>query len=103
LIKKYDSPNTFFYCDPPYTIAEDTGYYNIIFDCDDHSRLHDVLSGIEGKVLISYDNAPTVKKMYCTWNIEKVPLRYQAKKTTLDDTFELLISNFEQKTLMDYF
>ncbi len=53
VIKKYDSPTTYFYVDPPYWKTEN--YYSLHdFDTDDHKRLADVLKNIEGRFSLSY-------------------------------------------------
>lgn len=53
LIKKYDSPTTYFYCDPPYYKTEDY-YINHDFGIDTHKRLADTLTSIEGRFSLSY-------------------------------------------------
>jgi DNA adenine methylase len=66
LIRQYDRPVSFFYLDPPYYETE--GYYHNIgeggFTLEDHLRLRDVLMGIEGKFLLSYNDHPFVREMY---------------------------------------
>ena len=58
LLKKYDSPNTFFYLDPPY--HPDTrvaGEYDYEMSVDDHAELLAELCLLKGKFLLSgYDN-----------------------------------------------
>ena len=51
LIRQYDRPNAFFYCDPPYFETE--GHYEVVFRKEDHVRLRDTLAGIEGKFMVS--------------------------------------------------
>jgi DNA adenine methylase len=51
IIPKYDTENTFFYCDPPY-FNSDCGKYKGYSDNDFESLLK-VLSGIKGKFLLS--------------------------------------------------
>jgi len=56
VIRKYDTPDTFFYCDPPY-IGNKTGVSFLDMSLEDHKRLVDVLLSIQGKVLLcGYDN-----------------------------------------------
>lgn len=66
LIRQYDRPASFFYLDPPYYETE--GYYRNIgedgFTAEDHIRLRDVLMGIEGKFLLSYNDHPFVRELY---------------------------------------
>lgn len=70
LIKKYDTPNTLFYCDPPYVDAEK--YYNnamVDFRRDDHTRLKDILSGIKGKFILSYYDHEHVRELYAGYRV----------------------------------
>lgn len=53
VIKKYDSPDTYFYIDPPYWKTENY-YSNHDFDRGDHERLANCLKRIKGKWSLSY-------------------------------------------------
>jgi DNA adenine methylase len=53
VIKKYDGPNTYFYCDPPYYKTEKY-YANHEFGLSSHERLADSLKSIKGKFSLSY-------------------------------------------------
>ena len=53
VIKKYDSPKTYFYVDPPYWKTEN--YYSLHdFDVEDHENLCTQLSNIKGRFSLSY-------------------------------------------------
>jgi len=59
VIETYDTPETFFYLDPPYMAAtrKDGGYKHELTDTD-HAALVDRLKAVRGKVLLSgYPNA----------------------------------------------
>jgi DNA adenine methylase len=51
VIRRYDSPDTFFFCDPPY-IGDKAKSEFLEMPIEDHERLVDVLLGIEGKAML---------------------------------------------------
>lgn len=54
VIKRYDTPETFFYLDPPYVPStRRSGGYRYEMDESDHRDLADMLLGIQGKALLS--------------------------------------------------
>ena len=63
VIEKYDSPHTYFYCDPPYWNTED--YYSLHgFGRDQHFQLKDCLHNIQGMFSLSYYDFPELCDMY---------------------------------------
>ena len=67
LIKVYDRTGALFYCDPPYHSTEK--FYDMPFTEDDHRRLRDVLSGIKGRFLLSYNDDDFVRELYKDFKI----------------------------------
>lgn len=61
VIGRYDSPETVFYCDPPYLDKEGT----YLVDGFEHQALADALSEIEGYALVSYTDRP--EGLYSGW------------------------------------
>jgi DNA adenine methylase len=55
VLEKYDSPETIFYCDPPYVDVGDD-YYQTEEGGFDHERFVEVLQQTDGKWLVSYDH-----------------------------------------------
>jgi DNA adenine methylase len=74
LIKKYDSPDTFFYVDPPYYNME--FYYSKDFPREKHQELADILANIQGKFALSYYDFDDLKVFYpedkFTWHKQSV-------------------------------
>lgn len=64
VIRKYDSPSTFFYCDPPYYNLEH--YYKQEFN--DHERLANVLNTIVGRAAVSYYDFDKLNQWYPNWH-----------------------------------
>ena len=101
LIRHYDRPVSFFYCDPPYVGTED--YYENVgeggFGLKDHIRLRDALMSIQGKFLLSYNDCPQVRELYNApgiW-IEAVERLDNIKQRYNNGAMyaELLISNYD--------
>ncbi|MEI8389566.1 MAG: DNA adenine methylase [bacterium] len=61
-IKQYDHVDAFFYCDPPYSCG--AGYAVTTTKGFDHERLRATLGQIQGRFLLSYDDAPIIRELY---------------------------------------
>jgi DNA adenine methylase len=95
VIKKYDSPDTFFYIDPPYYNKEH--YYTQGFGTEHHKSLADCLHKIEGKFALSYyefdalhDWFPADKYQRTTYTVSK---QNSSRKNKQRGT-ELVIRNY---------
>ncbi|MCK9416497.1 DNA adenine methylase [Candidatus Dojkabacteria bacterium] len=109
LIKKYDSPDTYFYLDPPYFTGNNSvddgtrvGWYGAsdMFDSASHKRLCDLLKTLKGKWSLSYYDFDLLhewlpKDKY-TW-IQKDFYRSSASFAEGEQTkgTELLIMNYK--------
>jgi DNA adenine methylase len=60
-LEKYDSRDTFFYCDPPYW---GTDGYAVPFSERDQQALADRLRASKGKWLVTNSDAPAVRQLY---------------------------------------
>lgn len=69
VIKTYDSPDTLFYCDPPYPHASrgDSKAYKFEMSDMDHIRLARLLHSLQGKVAISGYRCDLMDKLYGDW------------------------------------
>lgn len=77
LIKVYDRPGALFYCDPPYYGAE--AYYKVGFLVEDHQRLKDVLSHIQGRFVLSYNDCEAIRELYKGFPIDGVSRQHNLK------------------------
>jgi len=96
VIRTYDSPETVFYLDPPYTTSR-SDYYQAVFTADDHERLSTMLARVRGKFVLSYDDSPLIRRLYRGFEIEKVEVLRSADKVTGAERRtqnELLIRNY---------
>ena len=95
LIKHYDRPGDFIYCDPPYFESEYV--YDCGFSWEDHLRLRETLGGIEGKFLVSYNDCPEIRELYRGYEffdfkrIHPMVQKYEAGRQFP----ELLIANYD--------
>ena len=95
LIKHYDRPDAFIYCDPPYYTSEYV--YECGFTWEDHVRLHDALASASGKWLVSYNDCPEIRELYHGYEIfdfsriHNMVQKYEAGK----EFPELLIGNYD--------
>ena len=98
IIKQYDRPDSFFYCDPPYYATENY-YKDVGFTTADHERLANCLAGIEGKFLLSYNDCPEIRILYDKpeYKIESLSRLHNMKQrfSAGEQYPELLISNYD--------
>jgi DNA adenine methylase len=59
VIKRWDSPQTFFYCDPPY-VGSDQGHYKGYTE-EDFKDLIGTLESIQGSFLLSHYHTPSIE------------------------------------------
>jgi len=91
VFEKYDSPETVFYCDPPYVDIGDD-YYQTEDGGFNHERFVESLHDLDGKWLVSYDhNIPT--------GLQDYTIIDRQKRSTMDhekaEKTESLVMNFD--------
>ncbi|MGB8507980.1 MAG: DNA adenine methylase [Pyrinomonadaceae bacterium] len=69
VIRRYDSEETLFYCDPPYPHGSrtDVNAYAYEMTDDDHRELAKVLRGVKGKVALSSYHCDLMEELYGDW------------------------------------
>lgn len=99
-MKKHDSKDTFHYLDPPYWETHER--YNL--DKVHPASVAGCAGKMNGKVLVSYDNHPEVRKAFKGWKVKKVKTKYEMQSANRHqrgekkDVTELLIMNYNPKT-----
>ena len=98
VIKKYDSPSTFFYLDPP--IVEQIGSFN--FPAINVYELSEIVKKIKGKFLLSLANTKVKKELFKDFTIKTIPTKYVGSKTKggqSKSVSEYLIMNYDASSL----
>jgi DNA adenine methylase len=91
IINKYDGNDTFFYLDPPYSMASDNkDYENNDISIDE---LYDTLKNIKGKFLLSYDHNKEIKNKFKGFRVRTVKTKYETMGVPINKK-EYLISNY---------
>ncbi len=75
VIKRYDSSETLFYCDPPYPHDSrgDSNAYAYEMSDEEHRTLAYVLRSVKGKVALSGYDCSLMHELYRDWNCIKAP------------------------------
>lgn len=94
-IKRYDSPETLFYCDPPYPHGSrgDSNAYAHEMTDEDHRELARVLHQVEGKVALSSYHGPLMEQLYSDWQRIEAPAKMC--HSVKQERTEVLWTNYE--------
>lgn len=99
-IRRYDSPDTLFYADPPYLDTE--GYYGKAnFAYEGHHALAKLLHGVKGKAMITHYQDALYDELYQGWNKYTFESFKGSSKASSGEpkpkTVECLWTNFEAR------
>lgn len=95
VVKKYDSPTTFFFFDPPYERTRSIYGYGEHKDFN-YSKLLDVLTSIKGTFLMTINDSPNMREVFKQFRIRttRVYARWSRKTKKSTNRKELLITNY---------
>ncbi len=109
VIRRFDSPKTLFYCDPPYVheARSDTNAYAYEMSDDEHCELSEVLHKVEGKVALSGYHSNLMDQLYGDWKYIEAPTkRAHSTNTGADNNkqnrTEILWVNYEINVGAEY-
>lgn len=71
-------PNAFFFVDPPYTAGgKSAGKRLYRYNEIDHDKLFALMASVQGSVMMTYDEAPEVRKLAKThgFRVERIPMK----------------------------
>lgn len=91
-IGRYDRPGTLFYLDPPYYGGE-TDYGVGLFDRAEYDRMAEVLSGIQGRFILSLNDVPAIRKAFKGFALRPVKLTYSLSGGNGRPVGELIITD----------
>jgi DNA adenine methylase len=102
VIQRYDSPETLFYCDPPYLHESrgDSKAYAYEMTDEEHCKLAAVLHQVKGKVAISGYGSDLMFELYRDWNCLQAGERtiHSVKQTRV----EMLWINYDIRDVTDW-
>jgi DNA adenine methylase len=69
IIRRYDTPETLFYCDPPYLLSTRNGCvgYKYEMTVEEHRELAEALNSVKGHVVLSGYASPEYDEWYRGW------------------------------------
>ncbi|HLF91249.1 MAG TPA: DNA adenine methylase, partial [Anaerolineales bacterium] len=109
VIQRFDSPETLFYCDPPYVheSRSDTNAYAYEMTDREHRELSEVLHRVEGKVALSGYHSDLMDELYGDWKAIEGPRKLAHSTNTRPDNLkqertEVLWVNYEVGAVTEY-
>lgn len=91
ILKRFDRPETLFFCDPPYFGRK---LYKYNFTTADFEKLAERLREIQGKFVLSLNDTPEVRDLFRHFSVREMELAYSAQKHAGRKYDEVLITNF---------
>lgn len=103
VIRLYDSPDTLFYCDPPYLHATrgDSCAYGFEMDEAEHKKLAQALNECKGKIAVSGYDHPLMEKLFPGKRWHKTTGADRTIHSTKGTRQEVLWSNYDPRCLKE--
>lgn len=102
VIDRYDTPETLFYCDPPYPHATrgDAKAYKYEMTDDDHRQLAEKLHTVKGLVALSSYHCDLMDELYSDWHCYTAPPK--TIHSVKQERTEVLWTNYEVESLISW-
>jgi DNA adenine methylase len=99
VIRLYDSPDTLFYCDPPYLhdTRGDAKAYGYEMSNQEHAELAKVLNRVRGKVAVSNYPCPLLDELYPSPQWHKTVSGERTNHATKGKRVEVLWTNYDPR------
>ncbi|MES2845655.1 MAG: DNA adenine methylase [Pseudomonadota bacterium] len=97
LVRRYDTPDTLFYLDPPYFGGE-ADYGKGMFARDQFEVMAAALGSIKGAFVLSINRTPEMEACFGNFFIEGVRLKYTVSSAGATEAEEMIVSNREVVT-----
>ena len=94
VIQRYDSPDTFFFCDPPY--LQTSGYRAQFLDRD-HAVLAARITSIQGKFIMTNSDLPAVRQLYRGFPMTVLRGQLSIERSHARALKHLVVANFPLK------
>ena len=94
MLRRYDRPTTFFYCDPPYV---GVAFYQHNFTDQQFVELAAHLSSLKGRFLLSINDCPQAREWFAAFNRREIAFTYSAVRRPRSFP-ELLFANYPLPT-----
>lgn len=91
LVRRYDTPDTLFYLDPPYWGGE-ADYGKGMFDQAAFGVMAERLRALRGRFILSINDRPEVRELFSGFEIQEVQVTYSIAKAGAKAAGELLVS-----------
>lgn len=102
VMRRYDRPHSFFYCDPPYWQTEG---YGVEFGFEQYQELAAFMRTCKGKVMVSINDHPDIRACFEGFHIDSLGIKYAVANVHGDPqtSRELVIQNWTPDALGQLF
>jgi len=94
VMKKYDSPETYFFLDPPYPDEWPGPEGPKLFTKEDTQKLHDYLKTVKGKFLMTINSLKWIVDLFSDFKLYKLSVPRSFKHGD-EPKFELIVTNYD--------